>query len=444
MTQSEKYDLGFVQSSAAKLLTNYVRYLTRPYFELQPAECTSLPGPREGQTYVLYAHVPFCESLCPYCSFNRFLFNEDRAVAYFRNLRAEMRMTAKLGYQFASMYIGGGTPTILIDELVETIDLAKELFGIPEVSCETNPNHLTPEILGKLKGRVDRLSVGVQSFDDDLLKQMSRYDRFGSGQQVFENIRNAAGILPSLNVDMIFNFPSQTEEILRADIQRIIESGAEQCTFYPLMSAPSVKYAMDRSVGRVDYDREGRFYKLIANELGKVYTPLSAWTFSREDTHMIDEYIVKYEEYVGIGSGSFSYLDGTLYVNTFSVTDYNKAIESGKMSVMAKRHYAKTQQMQYRFMMELFDLKLNKKTFKEDFGVSVERGLWKETLFLDLLGSFDRQDNQLLLKPENRYLLVILMREFFTGVNLLRDQARARLSKSEQLMCVANQTLIHS
>jgi hypothetical protein len=92
----------------------------------------------------------------------------------------------------------------------------------------------------------------------------------------------------------------------------------------------------------------------------------------------------------------------------------------------------------------LFDLKLNKKTFKEDFGVSVERGLWKETLFLDLLGSFDRQDNQLLLKPENRYLLVILMREFFTGVNLLRDQARARLSKSEQLMCVANQTLIHS
>lgn len=443
MTYSNKYDLGFFQSIASKILTSYVRIITKPYFNLQSAGMTNLPGPRPGKKYVLYVHVPFCESLCPYCSFNRFLYQEDRAVAYFHSLREEMRMVAQLGYSFASMYIGGGTPTILIDELVETIDLAKELFGIPEVSCETNPNHLTPEILGKLKGRVDRLSVGVQSFDDDLLKQMSRYEKFGSGDQVFETIRNAVGILPSLNIDMIFNFPSQTEEILRKDIQRIIATGAEQTTFYPLMSAPSVKYAMDRTVGNVDYDREGRFYKIIAEELGKVYTPLSAWTFSRENTNMIDEYIVKYEEYVGIGSGSFSYLDGTLYVNTFSLTDYNRSIAAGHMSVTAMRKYEKAQQMQYRFMMELFDLKLDKKSFKEYFGISVERGLWKETLFLDVLGSFTHQKDMLLLKPENRYLLVILMREFFTGVNLLRDQARARLPKNEQLMCLVNEHSVH-
>ncbi len=76
-----------------------------------------------------------------------------------------------------------------------------------EVSCETNPNHLTKEVLYELKGRVDRLSVGVQSFDDYLLKQMSRYEKFGSGDEVLSLIKNAVGILPSLNIDMIYNSP---------------------------------------------------------------------------------------------------------------------------------------------------------------------------------------------------------------------------------------------
>ena len=127
-------------------------------------------------------------------------------------------MAHRLGYRFTSLYIGGGTPTILIDELCETIDLARELFPIGEVSCETNPNHLTPEIIEKLEGRVQRLSVGVQSFDNELLREMGRYQKFGSGEQIQEKIRQAAPHFPSLNVDMIYNFPNQTEEILRRDL----------------------------------------------------------------------------------------------------------------------------------------------------------------------------------------------------------------------------------
>lgn len=202
-----------IQSGATKILTSFLRYKMRGQLNLDPAAVTMLPAPRADRKYVLYVHIPFCESLCPYCSFNRFMYKQDQAVTYFENLRREMRMVAQLGYTFKSMYIGGGTPTILVDELAETIDLAKQLFGINEVSCETNPNHLTPEVLNVLRGRVDRLSVGVQSFDDNLLKQMSRFHKFGSGDEILARLRQAAGILPSLNVDMIFNFPSQTEAI---------------------------------------------------------------------------------------------------------------------------------------------------------------------------------------------------------------------------------------
>ena len=168
------------------------------------------PSPIPGHEYVLYAHIPFCESLCPYCSFNRFIFNEGKLKSYYRSLRREMEMLADLGYDFVNLYIGGGTPTVDLSELTGMIDFAKNLFSIKEVSCETNPNHLSKEILGELKGRVDRLSVGVQSFDDKLLRQMSRYEKFGSGDQILEIIQNAVGILPSLNIDMIYNLPDQT------------------------------------------------------------------------------------------------------------------------------------------------------------------------------------------------------------------------------------------
>jgi coproporphyrinogen III oxidase-like Fe-S oxidoreductase len=405
------------------------------------------PLPTAGKKYVLYAHIPFCESLCPYCSFNRFIFNESKARQYFNNLRHEMKMLADLGYDFVTMYIGGGTPTILIDELTKTIDYAKSIFSIKEVSSETNPNHLTKDILSQLKGRVDRLSVGVQSFNDNLLMEMSRYDKFGSGEEILEIIKNAVGILPSINVDMIFNLPNQTEEMLRKDLECIKKSGADQVTFYPLMSAPSVKKAMDRTLGKINRNREVSYYQLIIDELEGYYESDSAWTFSRTNQTLIDEYIVEYEEYVGTGSGAFSYLDGKLFVNTFSLNQYDKLINKKISPVFAEKSFSKHDQMRYRMMMELFDLSLDKTKFKKDFGVSVDLGLLPEMLFLRFAGAFSNrgvEPNKITVSKNNQYLMIVMMREFFANVNILRDQARFALPADERLMCVVNDKLYHN
>ena len=242
------------------MLTAVVRQCTKSYLKLNPTDDARVPAPKPGQKYMLYMHVPFCERLCPYCSFNRFPFAEDRARPYFASMRKEMMMLKELGYDFESLYVGGGTPTIMIDELCDTIDLAKETFSIAEVSSETNPNHLIPAYLDKLQGRVQRLSVGVQSFDDGLLKQMDRYDKYGSGAEILERIGEASPYFTSLNVDMIFNFPAQTEDILINDIERVVESGTSQTTFYPLMASPSVARQLALTVGRVDYTRERTYY----------------------------------------------------------------------------------------------------------------------------------------------------------------------------------------
>ncbi len=416
-----------------RILTAVMRSGASKYLDLADHDEFALPAPVADRSYLLYVHVPFCERLCPYCSFNRFPFNQERATAYFKQLREEMRRVADAGYDFPAMYVGGGTPTVDIDELCATIDLAKELFSIREVSSETNPNHLYPKWVEPLRERVDRFSVGVQSFDDGLLKQMDRYEKYGSAREIMERIASIEGVFHSMNVDMIFNFPSQTPESLANDLEILKETGCNQTTFYPLMASPAVEDSLKRTVGKVDYAREGRFYQSIVEGLSDRFAPASAWTFSRSGGGMIDEYIVDYEDYVGIGSGAFSFLEGALYVNTFSLREYGERIEAGKTPATQKRVFPPGDLMRYRFLMSLFGMSLDKRKFARDFGVSIERGLPFEMAFMRTSGAFAIDNSeQLVLTERGRYLLVVMMREFFISVNNLRDQARGALSGAEK------------
>jgi coproporphyrinogen III oxidase-like Fe-S oxidoreductase len=426
---------------AERALTAVMRRLSRRYIAHGPTEMEMLPLPARGKRYVLYTHVPFCERLCTYCSFNRFLFQEDLARRYFAAMREEMRMVADLGYDFASLYVGGGTPTIMLDELNATIDLAHELFDIGEVSAETSPNHLTPEVVETLAGRVQRMSVGVQSFDDRLLRVMDRYDKYGSGHALFEAICAAKGMFPSLNVDMIFNFPSQTERMLLADIELLEQTGCNQTTFYPLMAGPNAARALADTVGRIDFTREGEYYRIIDEALSKSFQPASAWTFSHEKGGMIDEYIVDYDEYVGIGSGALSFVGGRIYGNTFSLQEYDDTIASGRMGLAtAGQPYDKRALMRYRFVTDLFGLRLDKKRFERDFGEPVDRALRLETTFMRAVGGFAIDDDQqFTLTQTGRYLMVVMMREMLSGSNELRDEARAALSPEERMLLLDGQ-----
>lgn len=432
-----------------RVLSRAVRTMNGHYLKLEPLPegQTRLPAPKPGMRYMLYMHVPFCERLCPYCSFNRFPFEEQKARKYFSNMRREMEMLAEIGYDFESLYVGGGTPTILIDELRATIQQARDTFSIHEVSSETNPNHLTAAHLEQLDGMVQRLSVGVQSFDDGLLKQMDRYEKYGSAEEIAERVRNTAdaGVFTSLNVDMIFNFPAQTEEMLQHDLDVIHQTNTNQTTFYPLMASPAVEKSLAATVGEVDYAREQRFYEIICKRLAGVdergntiddnaaFTFGSAWTFNAADSSMIDEYIVDYEEYPAIGSGGLTYLDEHLYINTFSINEYNAAIQSGRMSLMGVTKFSKRDRMRYRMLMQLFGLRLDKAQWKRDFSCSFAAGLPAEYAYLKGAGAFDTDDDrQVTLSAKGRYLMVAMMRQFFIGVNGVRDKARAALPEEER------------
>ncbi len=382
--------------------------------------------PGDSLPRLLYLHVPFCEKLCPYCSFHRVPFQEALGRQYFAALRKEILLYRDKGYNFRGIYVGGGTPTVMIDELEETLLHARNCFPIREISVETNPNHLTDRHLSALKrAGVNRLSVGIQSFNDTLLKAMDRYDKYGRGEAIAERLQATLGQFDTLNADMIFNFPSQDLGMLNADLDKLMELGVDQVTYYPLMVSDSTRQLVKEKMGQVHYGREEQLYRQIVKKLVPTYTFSSAWCFSKKKGNaVIDEYIVDYDEYAGLGSGAIGYLQGACYANTFDIQRYIALLEAGDAPLFASRSFSRKDKLRYDFLMKLFATKLDVAALQRKYAGTFSRYLWQDILAFYLLGGLSYRTPYLRLTPRGHYLWVIMMREFFIAVNNFRDFCR--------------------
>jgi len=383
-----------------------------------------LPSCNDAKKRLLYLHIPFCEELCPYCSFHRITFEETITRKYFQALRREIKIYQDKGYKFEGIYVGGGTPTVLIDELAETLHLARELFPVKDISVETNPNHLTSEKIEILQqSKVQRLSVGVQTFNDDMLKKIGRYEKYGSGEEIAERVKNTQGSFDTLNADMIFNFPGQTPQMLDEDLAVLLKLNMEQITFYPLMISSLTQEIMEKTMGGVDFSGEEKLYKLIVRRLEKYYNFSSAWCFSRKES-LIDEYVVDFEEYAGLGSGAIGYLRGTCYSNTFDIGKYIASLERGELPLQASRSFDLHDQMSYDFLMKFFSTKLDISAMQKKYDGKFLKTMWKEIAAFEIARAFRYFPTYLHLTPRGRYLWVIMMREFYIAVNNFRAYCR--------------------
>jgi menaquinone C8-methyltransferase len=371
------------------------------------------------ETISLYVHIPFCRSLCPFCCFNRYLFDDDLARRYFKDLKRELEMYREHGFNFNDVYFGGGTPTILMDELGGFITHLRKQFDIKQISLETTPRELTPQNIKLLKDfGINRLSIGVQSFNEQVLKTMGRIN--GPADKVKQRLLKAEGQFDTLNVDFVFNFPGQTVEQFAADVAAFKELGIDQATFYPLMASPHKKDAMERRFNRVDNSREQRFYRIILEQLYHGgYRASTAWCFSR-GKRRIDEYIIESDDYIGIGSGSVSIVQGNFYVNSFSLDRYHDLTASGKLPIVGWRELSGKEKMRYYLLTKLFGLKVGKKAFQQRFGDELGRKLWLELAFFKWGGAVDGND-VLRVTEKGMYPVSVMMREFFAALNTLRE-----------------------
>jgi coproporphyrinogen III oxidase-like Fe-S oxidoreductase len=372
-----------------------------------------------GAGISLYVHIPFCRSLCPFCCFNRYLFREDLARRYFVDLKKEIDLYAGRGFQFSSAYFGGGTPTVLMDELAGLITMLRERFLINQVSLETTPRELTPENIAMLQDLgINRLSIGVQSFEEPVLRTMGRVN--GPADEVKARLLAAQGRFNTLNVDFVFNFPGQTVDQFAADVAAFKELGIDQATFYPLMASPHKKDDLERRFNRVDNSRERRFYEVIMDELYRNgYTASTAWCFSRGE-HMIDEYIIEYDDYIGVGSGSVSIVGGDFYANSFSLDRYHEMTAANRLPIVGRRSLSAKENLRYYLLTKLFGMKLDMAALRRRFGDGAAGKLWSELAFFRTLGLVSG-DGVLRVTEKGMYPVSVMMRDFFAALNALRE-----------------------
>jgi coproporphyrinogen III oxidase-like Fe-S oxidoreductase len=400
--------------------------------------------PDKSKKYLLYIHIPFCANLCPYCSFVRIKFEPEQAARYFEVLKKEIKTYFSLGYQFDSVYVGGGTPTIWPEKLVEILSLAKSLWPIRQISTETNPDHLVPDILQKLKDiGVNRLSVGVQSFSNDILTSVHRSKQCSSIEDIKQRLVSIKGMFDTLNVDMIFNFPNQTMEMLAEDIRVLKEINVDQITYYPLMISNSKQKQIEEKCGKGHYRHERKAYDFIVDQLAGQYRCESVWCFSKQ-AGLIDEYIVSHDQYIGVGPGSWGYIKGAMYYNTFSVQDYIQRIESDQSPITACRVFSKRDRMRYMFMLALITGSMSLSDIKNKVGKHFRLFLGGELLFLLLTGALVIRGGKLVLTRKGQYYWVILMGTMFSVVGDYRDMYSSSddstLVPHVQEMCSIEQT----
>lgn len=431
MTEQPQVRIGKLMPNWMINLTDRImQYYIDRYLNCDPVVLDRPPEPQPGHQYLLYAHIPFCKTLCSYCTFHRFLFKEHKAREYFVNLRKEMDYVKALGYDFTSMYIGGGTTTILEDELIRTIEHARTLFpGIKEVSCETDPLQIATPTFRNLKGLVDRMSIGVQSFNDDILKMTERYDKFGSGALIYERLQEALELFPTTNVDMIFGFRGQDLEMLQRDMDLLVELNPRQITTYPLMVTSQTRKSVKQTIAAKGIELADQ-YAVIMNTLGNHYRQLTSWTFGRTHDEGFDEYVVDHDEYLGVGSGAFSFLGSSLYVNTFSLRRYNERIKEGKTGVERRRQFDKHAVLQYRLLLGLFSARLSRKYFREVHGVDLDKALFKEMLGLRIAGAIKdnpKDPDNLIVTDAGKFLGLVMMKAFYSGMDNVRAELRKPL-----------------
>ncbi|MCL1143956.1 coproporphyrinogen III oxidase family protein [Shewanella gaetbuli] len=372
----------------------------------------------------LYIHIPFCHTLCRFCSFHKIKFNEQVAREYFVALRQEIRTVIAQGYQFNRVYIGGGTTTILEDELIKTIELIKSITPIREISCESDPIYFKEGNPQLLKGLVDRMSIGVQSFDDKILKASGRFEKFGSGLQQAEYLNQAIEIIPTVNVDMMYGFDIQTPESVSQDLQHAIRLTPDQITTYPLTVGMGKN---KKKAGQLAGNPNALWpqYLAVKNTMAESYNMEFPWTFSRSFGDKVEnKYVLDDEDCFGVGSGAFGRFADQFNVSSFDIDHYIKRIQAGLSGTCYTKELTSKSLIQHHLMMMMGHGILDNDLFKTHTGQSLWQAFPIELSFLLSVGALTKDGNNYHTTTAGQFIALKMFSGFLSGMDYLREQAR--------------------
>lgn len=282
----------------------------------------------------VYIHIPFCNKICSYCDFAKFYYQEDYVDKYLDALEEEIN-SKYLGDVVDTVYIGGGTPSSLnLKQLEKLLKLCHKfkLNRVYEFTFEANPESITTDKLKLLKKYgVNRLSIGIETFNEHLLRELNR------DYVDFKNIVELSKkYISNINVDLMYALPSEDDIILTQDVNKILDLNVNHISTYSLILEEHTRMYVD-GIKNIDEEIDREMYDYINDTLTKHgYKHYETSNYAKEGYE--SHHNLKYwnnAEYYGFGIGASGYINNVRYTNTRSFNDYiNKkyCIESHKLT----------------------------------------------------------------------------------------------------------------
>lgn len=286
-----------------------------------------------GGEVSLYIHVPFCERKCGYCAFNSHVPGEGEKEQWLRAVIRELELRRKDlgGVSLKTLYIGGGTPSILEPGLAERLlDAIGDNFDISEyaeATIEANPSSLTADHLAVWKSKgITRVSIGVQSFDDAELEFMGRLH---GAARAYESVAASLAAGFDVSIDLIFGLPHQSLRTWGESLKLAVSSGAHHISLYQLSIEPGTQFEnIDRSLLPDGYGHYRTAQWYLPRKGYKQYEISNFAKPGKESRHNLNYW--REGGYIGIGPGASGYLNGTRYRNISGLADYATAIRNGE------------------------------------------------------------------------------------------------------------------
>ena len=279
----------------------------------------------------IYVHIPFCTKKCGYCDFYSVKWNEIQENMYIQSVINEIKSHSALSNKFAvdSIYIGGGTPSIInpkhIDDIINTI---KSIFTVEndcEISMEANPNSLNENLHAYGEIGINRLSIGIQSLNDDILKKIGRIH---NSKEALEAIDRAKSFgFENINADVMFNIPGQNIDDINDTINQLIEKDIKHISFYSLKlekGTPMYILEENKEIIMPEEDCEREMYYLGRNIMEKhklIQYEISNFALKGYECRHNLKYWNQ-EEYIGIGPSAHSFLGNMRFSNPSDITEY--------------------------------------------------------------------------------------------------------------------------
>ncbi len=312
----------------------------------------------------IYIHIPFCSKICSYCDFPKVIKNDRWITDYLNALEKEIRENYK-GEQIDTIYIGGGTPSSLDIKHLEKLFNILEIFHTKkdsEITVEANSEDLNIEKLKLLKKYANRLSIGVQTFNQKRLKTLNRTLNI-------KNLKNAFNYFNNINIDLMYGFNDQNIEELKKELENIIALNPSHISTYSLILEPNTELFINNYL-RLDEDTDRKMYDYITKTLedsGYIHYEIS--NFAKrgfESQHNLVYW--NNENYYGFGLGASGYLKERRYENTRSLTNYLK----GKYKCQI-HNLNLDETIQNEFMLGFRKTKgIEKDSFKEKYNINIE------------------------------------------------------------------------